>query len=164
VEASLISATICNMPMHSAHKEEESSWGEPLPREVPPPSERPFWARVKLWIGGMGLALCGLLWLVEIAFLFLPDPMDGVHLNGNLTLLTVLLLLTVFFLVIVRSGLRGPTDPLAPHEGTTGVQWRTLPLPLPQDEGKDEDEDKGPGPEQLNPPKKPHLRLVRPAP
>jgi hypothetical protein len=128
------------------------------PRSPPAASERPFWARVKLWVGGVGLVPCGLLWLFEATFLFLPDPMDsmeGTHLNSNLTLLTVLLLSTVFFLVIVRSGLRGPADPLAPDERPSTIPGPIV-LPFVQDKRRHEE----PTPPQQ---KKPHLRLVRPA-
>jgi hypothetical protein len=84
------------------------------------------------------------------------DSMEGTHLNSNLTLLTVLLLSTVFFLVIVRSGLRGPADPLAPNERPSTIPG-PLVLPLAQDERQSD--------EPTPPPqhKKPHLRLVRPA-
>jgi hypothetical protein len=143
------------------------STGESSQPNVSP--ERPFWARVKLWVGGVGLVLCGLLWLFEVAFFVLPDPMEGLHLNSSLTLLTITLLMTVFFLVLVRSGLRGPADPLAPDERASRVQAPALPSrsnraryeaePEPQPE---------PEPEESHEPKhqqskKPHLRLVRPA-
>jgi hypothetical protein len=114
---------------------------------------------VKLWVGGVGLVPCGLLWLFEATFFFLPDPMEpleGSHLNSNLTLLTVLLLSTVFFGVIVRSGLRGPADPLAPNERPSAIPGPIV-LPFAQKNERQSDE---PTPPQQ---KKPHLRLVRPA-
>ena len=143
-----VSATICNM-----------STGEPSQPNVSP--ERPFWARVKLWVGGVGLVLCGLLWLFEVAFFVLPDPMEGLHLNSSLTLLTVTLLMTVFFLVLVRSGLRGPADPLAPDERASRVQAPALPYRSDRVRSEAEPEEGHESKHQQS--KKPHLRLVRPA-
>jgi hypothetical protein len=83
--------------------------------------------------------------------LFLPDPApDGLSFNTDLTLLTVSLLLTVLFGVILRSGLRGPTDPLAPDASRRVAQGEALP---PAPEGDPQAQSK-PGR------KKRHLRLV----
>jgi hypothetical protein len=132
-------------------QDDEPSWSEPS--KVHPAFERPFWARVKIWIGAAGLVLCGLLWLIDAAILFLPDPMpEGPHPN-TMTLLTVSVLLTMLFLVFLRSGLRGPTDPFAPDERKTGLGEDSL--SLAPDEGHEP---------TRNGRKKSHLRLVRPAP
>jgi hypothetical protein len=74
---------------------------------------------VKLWSGGAGLLVLGLWWMLLGAMLFMPDPspaLDGLFTNSSLTLITVSVLLTVLFGVILRSGLRGPSDPLAPKD------------------------------------------------
>jgi len=159
VEAPSFSATICNMSMLAPPPRHL----QPRKEASPAASERPFWARVKLWVGGVGLVPCGLLWLFEATFFFLPDPMDpmeGAHLNSNLTMLAVLLLSTVFFLVIVRSGLRGPADPLAPNERPSTIPGPIV-LPFaPAERQSDEPQSDEPTPSQH---KKPHLRLVRPA-
>ncbi|MGZ3461386.1 MAG: hypothetical protein ACXU86_23085 [Archangium sp.] len=76
-------------------------------------------AFLKIWAGGVGLALCGLWWLLLAAMLFMPDPapaLDGLFANSSLTLITVSVLLMVLFGVILRSGLRGPSDPFAPDQ------------------------------------------------
>ncbi|HEX8437350.1 hypothetical protein [Archangium sp.] len=134
---------------------------EPFQREpirtkvVALPFQRTLGARVKIWVSGLGLLACGLLWLVVATLLFLPDPApESLHVNTNLDLLTVTLLLTVLFGVVLRSGLRGPADPLAPKESRTGP-GDVLPF--------DEEENVGTDPRQPRG-KKSHLRLVRPAP
>ena len=90
--------------------------------------------------------------------LFMPDPsptMDGMFSSYSLMLVTVSLLLTMLFLVVLRSGLRGPSDPFAPTEhphqrlGTRRY--------VPHAPGAYT----GPGPRSG---KKSHLRLVRNAP
>jgi hypothetical protein len=116
------------------------------------PARRSLGSRVKLWIGGVGIGLCALWWPVLVAMLFLPDPApDGLSFNTDLTLLTVSLLLTVLFGVILRSGLRGPTDPLAPDASRRVAQGEALP---PAPEGDPQAQSKPAGR------KKRHLRLV----
>jgi hypothetical protein len=102
----------------------------------------------------VGLTLLGVWWMLLVTILFFPDPgaRDTLYLNASLTLIAVSLLLTVLFLVILRSGLRGPADPLAP-ENNQGEELRDLPL------------DDGQGTTPLPPSgrgRKSHLRLVRP--
>ncbi len=119
------------------------------------PFHRTLGARVKIWVGSGGLLLCGLLWLAVATLLFLPDPApEALHVNTNLDLIAIALLLTVLFGVVLRSGLRGPADPLAPDESTTGP-GDVLPF--------DAEEHDGPDP-RLPRGKKSHLRLVRPSP
>ncbi|WP_257449450.1 hypothetical protein [Archangium lipolyticum] len=143
----------------SASREKEqspSSGSYPVPRKIVDfPVRRSFGSRVKLWVGSVGLALLGVWWMLLVTILFFPDPgaRDSLYLNTNLTLITVTLLLTVLFLVILRSGLRGPADPLAP-ENHHGEELRDLPL------------GDGQGPAPRTPSgsgRKSHLRLVRPS-
>ncbi|WNG47464.1 hypothetical protein F0U60_27595 [Archangium minus] len=122
------------------------------------PVRRTFWARVKIWIGSAGLLVCGPWWLLLVTMLFMPDPapaLDGLFTNYSLTLVTISLLLTMLFLVFLRSGLRGPSDPFAPthhpHE-----RLRDQPY-VPHAPGVYA----GPGPRAG---KKSHLRLVRNTP
>ncbi len=134
---------------------EEPVQREPLRRKIVAlPFERTLGARVKIWVASAGLLLCGLLWLVVGTLFFLPDPApESLHVNTNLDLLTVTLLLTVLFGVVLRSGLRGPADPLAPDESRTG----------PGDVLPFDEEDSGLDPRRPSG-KKSHLRLVRPTP
>jgi len=79
------------------------------------PEQRTFWSRVKLWVGGLGLLACGLWWLLLTALLVMPDPapaLDELFTSSFLPLVMVSLLLPVLFMVFLRSGLRGPADPL----------------------------------------------------
>lgn len=118
------------------------------------PVRRTFWSRVKLWIGGACLLVCGLWWMVLSTLLFMPDPapaLDGLFSDFSLTLITVSMLLTMLFLVILRSGLRGPSDPLAPRDWSHGEGLRHQPY-VPHAPGG--------GPRGG----KPHLRLVRDVP
>ena len=118
-----------------------------------PPSERGFWSRVKLWVGGVGCALSAVWWVLLGAMLAMPDPsptLDGLFTASLLTLVAVSLLLSVLFLVVLRSGLRGPSDPLAPDEGVGQEYLRSQPA-VP---GQEPPRASG---------KKPHLRLVRDA-
>lgn len=120
-----------------------------------PPEPRGFWARVKLWVGGVGCVLSAVWWLLLAAMLIMPDPsptLDGLFTASLLTLVAVSLLLSVLFLVILRSGLRGPSDPLAPDESVGQEYLRSQPS-VPGSV---------PGPQRV-PGKKPHLRLVRDA-
>lgn len=122
------------------------------------PERRTFWSRVKIWVGGAGFALCALWWPLLGAMLFMPDPsptMDGMFTSYSLTLVTVSLLLTMLFLVVLRSGLRGPSDPFAPKE-PTHERPRARPH-VPRAPGAYT----GPGPRSG---KKSHLRLVRNTP
>ncbi|MCY1078377.1 hypothetical protein [Archangium lansingense] len=83
------------------------------------PARRTFWSRVKIWFSSTCLLVCGLWWMLLAAMLFTPDPapaLDSLFTNSSLMLITVSVLLTVLFLVILRSGLRGPSDPLAPRD------------------------------------------------
>jgi hypothetical protein len=138
----------------ASSQERPASGSYPVPRKVLDfPVQRSLGSRVKLWIGGLGLALCGVWWMLLVAILFFPDPgaRDTLYLNASLTLIAVSLLVTVLFLVILRSGLRGPSDPLAP-ENNLGEELRDVPL------------DDGRGMAHRNPGargRKSHLRLVR---
>jgi hypothetical protein len=117
------------------------------------PPSRSLGSRVKLWIGCVGSLLCALWWPLLVIMLFLPDPApEGLNFNSHLTILTVSVLLTVLFLVILRSGLRGPADPLAPDESKV---FEPKPLLPPAPDGLPD----APPP---SPQKKRHLRLVRP--
>ncbi len=114
-------------------------------------ARRSLFSRVKIWVGGVGLLLSGLWWLLLAALLFTPDPapaLDGLFLNFSVTLVTVSLLLTVLFLVFLRSGLRGPSDPFAPRQDSLRMQPH-----LPSDPS--------PAPSSR---KKRHLRVVRNVP
>jgi hypothetical protein len=127
------------------------------------PVGRTFWSRVKIWSGGAGLLVCGLWWLLLGAMLFTPDPapaLDGLFTNSSLTLITVSVLLTVLFLVIFRSGLRGPSDPLAPKDWSHPDGLRHQPYVPHAPEGY------GGGYGGPTPPRrgKRHLRLVRNSP
>ena len=120
------------------------------------PSRRTFWSRVKLWVGGTGFVLSGLWWCLLGALLVMPDPapaLDGLFTSTFLPLVTVSLLLTLLFVVVLRSGLRGPTDPLAADQGAPS-RLRDQPAPPAPSFG-------GPGRGQG---KKSHLRLVRDLP
>ncbi|MFE8598866.1 hypothetical protein KYC5002_25535 [Archangium violaceum] len=118
------------------------------------PPRRTFWSRVKIWFSSAGLVVCGLWWMLLGAMLFTPDPspaLDGLFTNSSLTLITVSLLLTVLFGVILRSGLRGPSDPLAPKDWRHKDGLRNQPY-VPH----------SPGSYQGGPHRgKRHLRLVR---
>ncbi|HYO54802.1 hypothetical protein [Archangium sp.] len=132
----------------------------PVPRRAPAalPVQRTVWSRVKIWSGSLGLLVCGLWWVLLAAMLFMPDPataLDGLFANSSLTLITVSVLLTVLFLVILRSGLRGPSDPLAP-DWSYKDRLREQPY-IPHSPG-------GYGGPTSPVGKKRHLRLVRNAP
>lgn len=139
--------------------DEGPSRQSPMPREAPAlPERRTFWSRVKIWVGGSGFLLCGLWWMLLTAMLFMPDPspeLDGMFTSYSLTLVTVSLLLTVLFLVVLRSGMRGPSDPFAPSERPL-ERLRAHPY-VPRAPGAYT----GPGPRSG---KKSHLRLVRNTP
>ncbi|WNG26917.1 hypothetical protein F0U62_25020 [Cystobacter fuscus] len=113
------------------------------------PDQRTFWSRVKLWVGGLGLLGCGLWWLLLTALLVMPDPapaLDQLFTSSFLPLVLVSLLLPVLFLVFLRSGLRGPTDPFVP-------EWNTPEYaPSPGRSAHARSSPRG---------KKSHLRLVR---
>ncbi len=147
-------ATLAGALTKPARKEEPFQ-REPLRRKIVAlPFQRTLGAKVKIWVGSMGLALCGLLWLLVATLLFLPDPApESLHVNTNLDLITVSLLLTVLFGVVLRSGLRGPADPLAPDESITGP-GDILPFDADEYGGSEPQRPRG---------KKSHLRLVRPA-
>jgi hypothetical protein len=118
------------------------------------PSRRTFWSRVKLWVGGTGFVLSGLWWCLLGALLFMPDPapaLDGLFTSSFLPLVTVSLLLTLLFVVVLRSGLRGPADPLAAD--------RNVPLRL-----RDQPAPPAPSAPGGAKGKKSHLRLVRDTP
>jgi hypothetical protein len=142
-----------------AHDEEPSRRQYPVSRGAPAlPERRTFWSRVKIWVGGVGFALCGLWWPLLGAMLFMPDPsptMDGMFSSYSLMLVTVSLLLTMLFLVVLRSGLRGPSDPFAPSE-PLHERLRDQPY-VPHAPGAYS----GPGTRSG---KKSHLRLVRNTP
>ncbi|HYO72970.1 MAG TPA: hypothetical protein VEU33_43610 [Archangium sp.] len=137
--------------------EEKPSRQYPAQRGATPtpfPARRSFWSRVKLWSGGAGLLVLGLWWMLLGAMLFMPDPspaLDGLFTNSSLTLITVSVLLTVLFGVILRSGLRGPSDPLAPKDWSHGAGLRDQPY-VPHSPGASSS-----GPRRG----KRHLRLVR---
>jgi hypothetical protein len=119
------------------------------------PFQRTLGSRVKIWGGGLGLGVCGLLWLLVATLLFLPDPApESLHVNTNLDLIALSLLLTVLFGVVLRSGLRGPADPLAPDESYTGP-GDVLPFDADEYDASEPRRPRG---------KKSHLRLVRPTP
>lgn len=110
----------------SAHLPRRSQKTDPL--------QRSLGSRVKLWIGGVGIGVCALWWPVLVAVLFLSDPaLDGLSFNTDLTILTVSLLLTVLFGVILRSGLRGPADPLSPDASRRVARDEALPQALVAD-------------------------------
>jgi hypothetical protein len=140
--------------------EDEPPQRSPVPSRtlVAFPLRRTFWSRVKIWSGSLGLLVCGLWWLLLTALLFMPDPapaLDGLFANSSLTLITVSVLLTMLFLVILRSGLRGPSDPLAP-DWSHKERLREQPY-VPHSPG-------GHGGSTSRAGKKRHLRLVRNAP
>lgn len=145
------------MPEHMlarlAHEEEPRQY--PMQRSAPTtlPLRRTFWSRVKIWFSSACLLVCGLWWMVLAALLFMPDPapaLDGLFTNSSLTLITVSVLLTVLFLVILRSGLRGPSDPLAPRDWSHRDGLRNQPYVPHSPDGQG-------GPRG----RKRHLRLVR---
>ncbi|WP_146209898.1 hypothetical protein [Vitiosangium sp. GDMCC 1.1324] len=122
------------------------------------PERRTFWSRMKIWIGGAGLVVCGLWWVLLSAMLFMPDPapaLDGQFTSYSLTLVTASLLVTMLFLVFFRSGLRGPSDPFAPKQ-LPHERLRDQPYVPRSSSGYG-----APGPRSG---KKPHLRLVRNTP
>jgi hypothetical protein len=139
--------------------DDEPSRQYPVSRGAPAlPERRTFWSRMKIWLGGAGFLLCVLWWPLLGAMLFMPDPsptMDGMFSSYSLMLVTVSLLLTMLFLIVLRSGLRGPSDPFAPSE-PSHERLRAQPYvpraPVAY---------AGPGPHSG---KKSHLRLVRNAP
>lgn len=139
--------------------EDEHPQQYPMQRSTPTalPVRRTFWSRVKIWFGSACLLVCGLWWMVLTALLFMPDPspaLDELFTNSSLTLITVSVLLTVLFLVILRSGLRGPSDPLAPKDYWShkdGLRHQPYVPHSPDSQG---------GPRG----RKRHLRLVRNAP
>lgn len=92
----------------------ERSDGDMRPSPAPPPAppQRTFWSWFKLTLGSVGLTACGLLWLVIAAALWLPSeggaPLEA-PVKGVLVLMGVLP--TALFLLLFRSGLRGPFAP-----------------------------------------------------
>ena len=67
------------------------------------PDQRPFASRVKRWVGGVGLAACGVWWLLLGAMLATPDPapaLDQGFTSSFPPLVTVSLLLPVLFAVV----------------------------------------------------------------
>lgn len=137
--------------------EEEPSRGYAVQRGAVPtpfPVRRSFWSRMKVWFGSTCLVVCGLWWMLLGAMLFMPDPspaLDGLFTNSSLTLITISVLLTVLFGVILRSGLRGPSDPLAPKDWSHKDGLRDQPY-VPHSS------DSQPGGPRRG---KRHLRLVR---
>ncbi len=73
-----------------------------------PPREpqRTFFSWLKLGLGGIGLTACGLAWLFVVAIL-LGEPVGG---EIAVPVLIVCTLPTVLFLLLFRSGLRGPFE------------------------------------------------------
>jgi hypothetical protein len=152
------------MPEHArarlAH-EDEPSRQYPMQRGAVTalPSRRTFWSRVKIWFSSVCLLVCGLWWMLLTALLFMPDPspaLDGLFTNSSLTLIAVSVLLTVLFGVILRSGLRGPSDPLAPKDWSHKDGLRDQPyVPHSADGYGGPSSPRG---------RKRHLRLVRNAP
>jgi hypothetical protein len=139
--------------------EEEPSRQYPMQRGAVTalPSRRTFWSRVKIWFSSACLLVCGLWWMVLAAMLFMPDPapaLDGNFTNSSLTLITVSVLLTVLFGVILRSGLRGPSDPFAPKDWSHKDGLRDQPY-VPHSPESHPGGPRG---------RKRHLRLVRNAP
>ncbi|WP_375773675.1 hypothetical protein NR798_23350 [Archangium gephyra] len=150
------------VPQHAlarlAH-EEEPSRQYPMQRGAVTalPSRRTVWSRVKIWFSSACLVVCGLWWMVLAAMLFMPDPapaLDGLFTNSSLTLITVSLLLTVLFGVILRSALRGPSDPFAPKDWSHKDGLRDQPY-VPHAPDASQGGPRG---------RKRHLRLVRNAP
>lgn len=75
---------------------------------------RPLSSWLKLGIGGAGLSLCGLWWLLVLAMLLLPDPVrEEQPASAQVLLIVISVLATALFLVIFRSGLRGSSVPSA---------------------------------------------------
>jgi hypothetical protein len=141
--------------------EDERPQQYPMQRAAPTALSVPrtFWSRVKIWLSGACLLVCGLWWMLLAALLFMPDPapaLDGLFTNSSLTLITVSVLLTVLFLVILRSGLRGPSDPLAPRDWSHKDGLRNQPYVPHSPDGYG-------GPRSPGGRKR-HLRLVRNAP
>lgn len=132
------------------------SWNPPVSRRPSSSGKRGFWSWVKICVGSAGLLLCGPWWMLLIAMLFLPDPapaLDNLFLNYSLTLISVSVLVTLLFGVILRSGLRGPSDPFAPDQGPLGGL-----RPPFRPRGRRA------LPRRRHPHEKPYLRLVPPSP
>ncbi|HEX5747125.1 MAG TPA: PrsW family intramembrane metalloprotease [Archangium sp.] len=73
-----------------------------------PPREpqRTFFSWLKLGLGGIGLSACGLAWLF-VAALLLGEPVGG---EVAVPVVVICALPTVLFLLLFRSGLRGPFE------------------------------------------------------
>jgi hypothetical protein len=117
------------------------------------PDQRTVWSRVKISVGTMGLGACALWWMLLTAMLVMPDPataLDELFTTSFLPIVMVSLLLPVLFLVFLRSGLRGPTDPFVPD-------WRPS-KPADTDCSPEHARRAGRG---VRRGKKSHLRIVR---
>jgi RsiW-degrading membrane proteinase PrsW (M82 family) len=79
----------------------------------PPPPQRTFWSWLKLGLGSLGLTACGLLWLGAAAALLLPTDGEPLTLGVKVTLVLMCAIPTGLFLLLFRSGLRGPFAPAA---------------------------------------------------
>ncbi|QRN96761.1 PrsW family intramembrane metalloprotease [Archangium violaceum] len=91
--------------------EPEIAWAA-VPRE--PPRELSWWALTKLVLGGVGLSICGLLWLGTLQLFceeFQRNGLGGALLSALFGVLFVDLVPTWLFWSLFRSGLRGPFVP-----------------------------------------------------
>lgn len=76
------------------------------PRRAGP--ERTLWSWCKLGLGGLGLSACGLWWLAVLAVLFFDRSATPLDMTGKGVLVIISAIPTLVFLLLFRSGLRGP--------------------------------------------------------
>ncbi|MFY0564660.1 PrsW family intramembrane metalloprotease [Archangium lansingense] len=77
-----------------------------LSSALPPEPQRTFFSWLKLGLGGLGLTACGLGWLIVAAILF-GEPADT---DVAVTVVVLCAIPTALFLLLFRSGLRGPFE------------------------------------------------------
>jgi RsiW-degrading membrane proteinase PrsW (M82 family) len=79
-----------------------------VPSPRPTRQVRSFGSWVKLGLGGLGLSVCGLWWLAVLAVLFFDTSGQPLEMAGKVGLVIFSAIPTLVFMLLFRSGLRGP--------------------------------------------------------
>jgi RsiW-degrading membrane proteinase PrsW (M82 family) len=80
-------------------------------RSRPPPPERTAWAWAKLFLGGVGLSVCAMWWLILLSVFRSRSDLQEVETLIALVLMVGLSLIpTTLCFLLFRSGLRGPFE------------------------------------------------------